>query len=568
MKKLISFVIVFTMIVSTFSLVSFAAVDLSKPSIVNPIISVGVKQGGVAEEYLASKSLTQNTPNAEFDFTSTLDMARVRAVFTNMYNVYTVEGRPDGGTLVSDDRVKDFFVFGSFEITITYPKDNFDVVTFENALKTDAVYDSLNSGMFYVKDINITEEASTKKCVLDIGIDNEMINLYDLHADLENKLADITLQINGAKVTSYGQYPVTVDLSGKTWVCDNESGTMVEVHGSNVEWVNVNYECDDVTAIAIVTPPSTGGGGSKRYTLTYESNGGTFIPSEIYIAGTNAELTKVPKKDGYIFDGWHLDEELTEDVTEVKMNKNITVYANWIKDNGTAGNGYDTPDILNGDDHFAYVVGYPDGTVRPNDNITRAEVTAIFFRLLKEEIRTEAFTQTNNFADVNGEDWYNNPVSTMTKLGIVNGRYEGGFVPDAFITRAEFAAICARFDDSEFEIDDEFTDVAGHWAEAEIHEAAAHGWIRGYEDNSFKPDQFITRAEAMTMINRVLNRVPEAADDLLDDMIKWPDNSDVSAWYYLPVQEATNSHDYDKKNNIYEKWTSLRDVTDWTEYEK
>ncbi len=311
-----------------------------------------------------------------------------------------------------------------------------------------------------------------------------------------------------------------------------------------------------------------GGGVTIRYTLTYETNGGNEIAKETYNSGVTVKLTKVPVKDGYVFEGWHLDEALTEDVTEVKMTKNITVYAAWVEDNGNAGNGHETPGSLNGEDHFAYVVGYPDGTVRPNDNISRAEVTAIFFRLLKpDEVRDNNLTTENNFNDVNDGDWYNTAISTMAKLGIVNGRTEESFVPNAFITRAEFAAICARFDGSEFEVVDNFTDVAGHWAEDEIHEAAAHGWIRGYEDGTFKPDQFITRAEAMTMINRVLNRVPETVDDLLDNMIKWPDNSDETAWYYLPVQEATNSHDYDMKNHIYEKWTALREVTDWTKYE-
>ena len=227
------------------------------------------------------------------------------------------------------------------------------------------------------------------------------------------------------------------------------------------------------------------------------------------------------------------------------MTKNITVYAKWVEDNGGAGNGYDTPGSLNGEDHFAYVVGYPDGTVRPNDNISRAEVTAIFFRLLKpDEIRDKNLTTENSFNDVNVGDWHNASISTMAKLGIVKGRYADSFVPDAFITRAEFAVICARFDDSGFEVVDNFTDVAGHWAEHDI-----------------------TRAEAMTMINRVLNRVPESADDLLAEMINWPDNSDKSAWYYLAVQEATNSHDYKMKNHIYEKWTALREVADWTKYE-
>lgn len=310
-----------------------------------------------------------------------------------------------------------------------------------------------------------------------------------------------------------------------------------------------------------------GGGGATNYTLTYETNGGSEIDSEKYSSGKVVKLTKVPTKDGYVFEGWYIDEELSESVTEVKMTKNTTVYAAWVEDNGTAGNGHSTPGQLNSEDHFAYVVGYPDGTVRPNANINRAEVTAIFFRLLKDEIRNANLAYDNGFGDVNSEDWFNTAISTMSRLGIIKGRYSNAFVPNAYITRAEFAAICARFDNSEYEIVDDFSDVIGHWAESEIHEAAAHGWIRGYEDKTFKPDQFITRAEAMIMINRVLNRVPETPEDLLDDMIKWPDNSDKSAWYYLAVQEATNSHDYDMKNHIYEKWTNLKETDDWKQYE-
>lgn len=310
-----------------------------------------------------------------------------------------------------------------------------------------------------------------------------------------------------------------------------------------------------------------GGGGNSTYTLTYESNGGTEFSDEKHSPGTVVELVKVPKKDGYIFDGWHTDNNLTADTNQVTMTKNITVYAAWIEDNGSAGNGHDTPDSLNGDDHFAYVVGYPDGNVKPHNTITRAEVTTIFFRLLKNEVRDGNLTYTNSFVDIHAEDWFDTAVSTMSKLGIVNGRTTNRFEPNAYITRAEFAVICARFDDSEYTISDEFTDINGHWAANEIHEAAAHGWIRGYEDGTFRPDAYITRAEAMTMINRVLNRVPENADDLHSDMIVWPDNADKTAWYYLPVQEATNSHNFVMKNSIYERWTSIKEAKDWTQYE-
>ncbi len=309
-----------------------------------------------------------------------------------------------------------------------------------------------------------------------------------------------------------------------------------------------------------------GGGGTVKYKLTYETNGGNEIDSEMHSSGKSVNLVKVPVKAGYAFEGWYLDEALTQSVTKVKMTKDITVYASWVEDNGNAGHGHETPDGLNGKDHFAYVVGYPDGTVRPNANITRAEVTSIFFRLLNENLRNNNLTSENVFADVDSDDWFNTAVSTMAKLGIVNGRKADEFVPKANITRAEFAAICARFDNSEYEISDNFTDVSGHWAEAEIHEAAAHGWIRGYEDGSFKPNRYITRAEAMTMINRVLNRIPEKSTDLLDGMTVWPDNNE-SDWYYLPVQEATNSHSYKMKNHIYESWTSLEETTDWTQYQ-
>ena len=230
----------------------------------------------------------------------------------------------------------------------------------------------------------------------------------------------------------------------------------------------------------------------------------------------------------------------------------------------------DVPTGLNGDDHFAYIVGYPNGNVEPNGNITRAEVATIFFRLLTEEVRTANSTQSNSLSDVTRGQWFNHAVSTLSSMGIVKGHNDGTFAPNAPITRAEFAAIAARFDDKNTDTSSKFTDIASHWAKNEIGIAANKGWINGYPDGTFRPNQYITRAEAMTLVNRVLNRLPENSSDLLDSMIKWPDNSDASAWYYLAVQEATNSHAYsDKsKDDKYEKWTTIRETRDWTELEK
>ena len=228
----------------------------------------------------------------------------------------------------------------------------------------------------------------------------------------------------------------------------------------------------------------------------------------------------------------------------------------------------DVPTGLNGDDHFAYIVGYPNGNVEPNGNITRAEVATIFFRLLTEEVRTANSTQSNSLSDVTRGQWFNHAVSTLSSMGIVKGHNDGTFAPNAPITRAEFAAIAARFDDKNTDTSSKFTDIASHWAKNEIGIAANKGWINGYPDGTFRPNQYITRAEAMTLVNRVLNRLPENSSDLLDSMIKWPDNSDASQWFYLAVQEATNSHYYKTKENKFEKWTELRETRDWTELEK
>ena len=303
---------------------------------------------------------------------------------------------------------------------------------------------------------------------------------------------------------------------------------------------------------------SGGGSSSSKYTLHYESNGGTSYKDESYSSGTTVTLDKAPVRESYTFTGWYADKALTDKITNVKMTGNKTVYAGW--------EATGVPSMLNGDDHYAYVVGYSDGTVRPNANISRAEVATIFFRLLKEEVRDGNLTAENTFADVTDGQWHNKAVSTMAKLGIVKGRRADRFDPDASITRAEFAAICARFNTKPVENSGSFSDISGHWAENEIERAAAFGWISGYPDGTFRPDARITRAEAMTMINRVLCRMPQSESDLLDSMVTWPDNK-PSDWHYLAVQEATNSHDFNRQGEVGESWTKLTSVPDWKRYQ-
>ena len=224
---------------------------------------------------------------------------------------------------------------------------------------------------------------------------------------------------------------------------------------------------------------------------------------------------------------------------------------------------------LNTTDHFAYIVGYGNGEVRPQNNITRAEVATIFFRLLTDDVRDESLTKTNRYSDVAATSWYNTAVSTLRSMGIITGYPDGTFRPNAAITRAEFAAIAARFDNDGDKTAAKFSDIATHWAKDEISIAYNNGWITGYPDGTFGPQRDITRAETMTLVNRVLNRQPETEDDLLPNMTVWTDNANPKAWYYLAVQEATNSHYYKfKTNSKYEKWTELRETRDWTLLEK
>ena len=329
------------------------------------------------------------------------------------------------------------------------------------------------------------------------------------------------------------------------------------------------------------------------YTLTYDVSGdrpeGYTAPAkQTLVNGSKYTVAAVPAsvsgtKDGvngtFSFNGWK-KKDGTVLTGEQTLTEDLTLHGVWTftkKSSGGGGGGGrkptvtipdDVPTGLNGDDHYAYIVGYPNGNVEPNGNITRAEVATIFFRLLTEEVRTANSTQSNSLSDVTRGQWFNHAVSTLSSMGIVKGHNDGTFAPNAPITRAEFAAIAARFDDKNTNTSSKFTDIASHWAKNEIGIAANKGWINGYPDGTFRPNQYITRAEAMTLVNRVLNRLPENSSDLLDSMIKWPDNSDASAWYYLAVQEATNSHYYKTKENKFEKWTELRKTRDWTELEK
>lgn len=239
---------------------------------------------------------------------------------------------------------------------------------------------------------------------------------------------------------------------------------------------------------------------------------------------------------------------------------------------------------LNTKDHYGYIIGYPvdyytgqpttDQTkkpVRPEGKITRAEVATIYFRMLTDESRTKFWSQSSGYSDVKTGDWFNNAVSTLSKAGIIAGYEDGSFRPNGYITRAEFATIAARFFDVTYNGKDLFPDISGHWAKDYINQAANKGFVNGYEDGTFKPDRNITRAEAVTLVNRTLDRHPDKSH-FTKDMLVWPDNMDQTKWYYADMQEATNSHTYQMKENSdktkYENWTKTLPIRNWEALEK
>ena len=343
-----------------------------------------------------------------------------------------------------------------------------------------------------------------------------------------------------------------------------------------------------------------GGGHTNDYYVTVIVDGKGKVKAEDYgtVGSNETEVIIIPDVENSVkftmepADGWKVDDVLVDgksvgDVDSYVLKDDVMLEGPVLKvifekksSGGGGGGSHDkdddkdktpakTPDALNGEDHFDYIVGDADGRVHPERNITRAEVASIFFRLLKDDVRSENLTDQNTFTDVSADAWYNVAVSTMSDMDIVFGRTDYQFDPDAYITRAEFAAIAARFDSGSYSGDDLFTDIEGHWAADQINRAAEKGWITGYPDGTFGPNRYITRAEAVTMINRVLNRMPKDKDALHEDMKVFVDNADTNAWYYLAIQEATNSHEYKKdKDGVYETWTDVLPARDWAQYLK
>ena len=465
-----------------------------------------------------------------------------------------------------------------------------------NAVKKGYTFSGWKIGNEDAKDFEI------KSNVIIRGSFTQNTQHYTINKHFYNE-KDVEVKVENGETKTGNEYALVAELYKNDEVNQTVDGkNYVYVPGLTKVTDNLKELTKDVTIDLYYyldvkggeKPDETGNGtpDAWEYRLAFKvvngewNNGGSadivvYVPFKDYKTGKTLEYVVVPitsipavgdkPNSGYRAGSWD-----TTPVGNAKVEKDTVFTYTYAKKSSSGGGSHkptvtipdDVPTGLNGDDHYAYIVGYPDSTVRPQNGITRAEVATIFFRLLTDETRNANSTKTNSYSDVAAGAWYNHAVSTLSAMGIVKGDSHGKFNPNAPITRAEFAAIAARFDDKADTTAVDFSDIASHWAKDEISAAANNGWINGYTDGTFRPNNKITRAEAMTLVNRVLKRLPETAEDLHNDMIKWSDNSDTSAWYYLAVQEATNSHYYDLKENKHEKWSKLRETRDWTELEK
>lgn len=347
------------------------------------------------------------------------------------------------------------------------------------------------------------------------------------------------------------------------------------------EFPNLKDDNDEATLYAVWHEQSV--------TLSYEPNDAELgsvssaLETVAAVKGTAKGSTAQPKS-GARFDGWYSADGtlLSKELTFVPTKKDgavwqgTTYYAHFsakrspstpstpAKPDETKPTLAPIPEMLNGEDHYAYLLGYEDGTVRPNGSISRAEVATVLFRLLKDDVRMQNLTKDNAYSDVSDTAWYAAAVSTLSKMGVISGYPDGTFRPNAPITRAEFAAMIARFDETAKSADTPFTDISGHWAENAIGKAYGNGWVEGSSKTVFCPESNLTRAETATLLNRVLHRLPEKESDLLANQIVWPDNPETF-WGYLAIQEATNSHEYERKaDGVHETQTAKRENRDWS----
>lgn len=533
-------------------------------TVVTDLLTLSSSMQNEIHNFESRKGITILYPVAN-NGTNTLEVTKGTTTAWLLYKISVDAGTQQ--SLQFDDANVDSYWYDGDKVAVSRAGSGFKV-DFKNNVRTADIYVTVNHTLNFDKGKCTVENAIGEIKATTTVTEKDPNKLTINFADYVQK----ELTATGSKTASDVNFTVNVKESPIHVINSTQGEEAVSTYAGELLSTTLNAHFDSITGGETKTAPFNGSivvehAGTYSFELTEEDGQRTGVTYDdstykvyVYVKREGDKLV-VGSFDIYK-DGWSVAGETITFHNTIDTGKDdyypIIIPTIINKDTG----------MLNKTDHFAYVIGYPDGTVHPNGQITRAEVATIFFRLLRDEVRDGAFTTSNSYSDVAYGKWYNNPISTMSALGIITGYPDGTFKPNKPITRAEFAAIAARFDETQSGKSATFSDVIGHWAAKEIGIAYYNDWIKGYPDGTFKPDQNITRAEAMTLINRVLERKPESPADLLTNMNKWTDNMDTSKWYYLDVQEATNSHGYTRKTFNYELWRQMLPDPDWSRYER
>lgn len=535
---------------------------------------------GTASDISVSKASAEPFP--AFDFRCNLSMEGVRNKFNDYYNnwisILNYAGPSDRIDALNAE-LQAMQITGSFTVEIVYP--NTVTLPAEFLVHNQMVGFDDNAKLIFGNDTRTVTtgiNANTLTITFSIvGEDNGgsrpgYVVASDLFANMNTYLADFSLMLPNVGTTDFGTHTVQGKLTGTT-VATGTSTVLTITYQTNPEYTTAtatvtekgNRPAPTGTPAPTSTPAPTGTPAptDAKYEARFLVDGEKSDYNPIMKPeGATVSLTDfpIPYRDGYSFNGWYTDKELKNKVTaDFVLTKDMELYGEFVRNRSAAK--------LNDVEHFAYIIGYPEGDVKPENPMTREEVATIFFRLLTKDIRNELMNKTNTFTDVSDDRWSNTAISTLANGGFINGYEDGTFHPEAAITRAEFAVIASHMDTMTENPTHNFTDLNGHWAESYIANAVAKGWITGYEDGTFQPDKNITRAEVVTIVNRMLNRFLHQ-EGAHDDATIWPDNP-KDAWYHLAITEATNGHDYDRDDNsVYESWPTMKDDIDWKALEQ
>ena len=544
-----------------------------------PVVTV-TGDGFVDGEVTDIKATGSVTNVSEGEVTNKITFTPGDAFNAKNYNIETSEGKLSITPLAVTVTAKDYTKYvgekdPAFEATVTGTINN-DTVSYTISREkgeTAGTYSitpagaeaqgnytvTYNAGTLTIKErpyIPPVNPPITDKITVEITGNSDSV-VYD---GTEHSVKDYTVKISDSRYTEKD-----FTFSGKALASGINAGTYEmglkadQFKNTNARFTNVEFIIKADGVLTITQRPLTITAGSAegiapvtcdKYTVEGLATGDKV--DSVKITGIQSEPGESPN----VASDAVIKNAKGEDVT---ANYKITYVNGVLK----------AIEVLNKEIHFNYVIGYTDGTIRPNNDISRAEVATIFFRLLTDEAREQYTTTAGNFTDVKAGMWCNRAIATLTNMGIIKGYTDGSFQPNKSITRAELATIIARF--AKLDVNTKtFSDINGHWAQKNIELAAGNGWINGYEDGTFRPNNNITRAETFAMINRVLDRQTESVSDLLptSEMNMWSDNLNENAWYYKDVQEATNYHKCDRVgDSVYEKWTEKVPDIDWASYQ-